>query len=52
MILLFVVLLLAWSWVCLTAGTLYEQRKRMRDEADELTAKDAWMNRYERKDVA
>lgn len=43
MIAIFIAFLLAWSWVCMTAGKIYEQRRRLRelDQADreDMTAR-------------
>lgn len=33
MILILIALLLAWSWVCVTAGRIYEVRRRLRELA-------------------
>lgn len=52
-----VALLVAWSWVCVTAGRLYEVRRRLQEmaeaEAADLDARDAWATAMEeRKGVA
>jgi hypothetical protein len=56
MIALLIAVVVAWSWVCVTAGRIVEMRYQLRRlqqaEAADLTARDAWMTSYERKDVA
>jgi hypothetical protein len=44
-------LLVAWSWVCVTAGRIYEMRRQLRRleqlDADEMNARDQWANQME-----
>ncbi|MFN0314748.1 MAG: hypothetical protein ACKVQA_06910 [Burkholderiales bacterium] len=36
--------LIAWSWVCVHAGAIWEGRRQQREDLDE---RDAWAERYQ-----
>lgn len=51
MIAILLALLVAWSWVCVTAGRIYEMRRQLRRlealDAQDMNARDAWADQME-----
>lgn len=47
LIALAVLLLLAWSWVCVLAGLIWQERRQAQIDADDMNARDEWAIRNE-----
>lgn len=46
MIVLYLLILLVWTGLCVGAGRIYQMKK---DERDDLNARDAWANEMEQR---
>lgn len=44
MIAIYLLIVLAWTWVCLCAGRIWEQQRALREDYNQ---RDAWANRYQ-----